>query len=376
MNKSKKNIYDKLGVKPIINGAGTKTRFSGPILDPDTMEAMREASLVSVNLVDLIDKVGEYIAKVTHSEAGMVTNGAASGVVLSIAACMTGSNKAKVMKLPDSSRMKNEIIIQKIHRGHYSHMYTFTGAKIIEIGDLVNCSIDELEDAINENTAAINFLFGPKIFQTALSFETINRIAKKHNIPLIVDAAAMLPPKENLWKYIEAGADLVTISGGKIIRGPQNSGLLFGRKDLIEAAKMNSSPNHSIGRPHKMSKEDIVGLYTALKKYISSSDEEIYLSCHKKLDMIERAIEHLDAIFIIERKHDFQEFSIPVLLLRYKPGKGDPFVFINQIRKRNRPIYLEFNKHYSSVVINVFSMSKEDCHIVSESIIQITKAQK
>ncbi|MEN9391245.1 MAG: hypothetical protein RL017_543, partial [Pseudomonadota bacterium] len=258
-----KNIYKQLGVKTLIHAAGTKSAIGGSRMSEDVLKAIEEASKYFVSITELNRKIGEYIAEITGAEAGMVTSGAASGVVLSMAACMTGTNIHKVRKLPNSEGMKNQLILQKIHRGSYSHMYTFPGAEIVEIGDFNDCLIEELEGAYTDSTAAVGYLLGPRVSRIGLSLSQMVESAHKKNIPVIVDAAAMLPPKTNLKKYITEGADLVVFSGGKLIHGPQATGLLFGRKDLVEAAYTNANPNHAIGRPHKVSKEDMVGLYIA-----------------------------------------------------------------------------------------------------------------
>jgi L-seryl-tRNA(Ser) seleniumtransferase len=367
-------IYQELGVRTIIQASGTKTSYSGPRLDDEVIEAMQQASKSSVDIVELNKKVGEYIAQITHSEAGMVTSGAASGIVLSTAACMTGNNPAKAKKLPDASDMKNEVIMQKIHRGHYSHLYTHAGAKIIEVGDLVSVTAHDMEYAINEKTAAINFLIGPKIYQTGLSFEAVAAIAQKNKIPLIVDAAAMLPPKENLWKYIEAGADLVTFSGGKIIRGPQNSGLLFGKKELVEAAMLNASPNNAIGRAHKLSKEDIVGLYTALKKFMQCDEEELYRQCREKIQRITPFFEPLHEHIALAIEHDFHEFSVPVLLVSSKSVALNMEKLAGLLKNHDPAIYLEYHKRSQSIVIHPFALEYDEPEIVGEEIAGLIKS--
>ena len=200
------NIYNEIGIEPVINAAGTKTTYGGTQMAEDVIEAMRIAAYNFVSIEELNRKVGDYIAKVTNSEAGMVTSGAASGVVLSIAACMTSTNEALIKQLPNTygiKGIKNEVILQKIHMGAYAHMYSFTGCKIKEIGNINNCSISELQYAINDNTAAIAYLFGPRILRNGLSLSEVVSIAKKYSVPVIVDAAATLPPKSNLSEYIK-----------------------------------------------------------------------------------------------------------------------------------------------------------------------------
>lgn len=367
-------IYAELGVKTIIQAGGTKTSFSGPRLHKDVLDAMQVAARSSVDIAELNRKVGEYIARITRSEAGMVTSGAASGIVLSIAACMTGRSLARAKQLPDTTGLKNEVIMQKIHRGHYSHLYTHSGASIVEIGDLVSCTVEDLEYAINERTAAINFLFGPKIYQTGLSLETVAGVAKKHGIPLIVDAAAMLPPKENLWRYIEAGADLVTFSGGKVINGPQNTGLLFGKKELIEAALVNASPNNSIGRPHKLSKEDIVGLYVALKKFMMLNEEDLYDACREKLNRIIPFFLHLLNEISCTIEHDFHEFSVPVLLVQSKNGLSLEKM-TGLLKQSDPPIYLEYHKKTEALVVNPFSLEYDEPEMVGAAMARLLEEQ-
>jgi L-seryl-tRNA(Ser) seleniumtransferase len=266
-------MYQKLGVTPIIHAAGTTTRYGGSLMRPETIEAMREAAQTFVNIDELNAAAGAAIAQLLGAEAAFVTAGAAAGLVLQAAACMTGDDAARVARLPDTTGMKNEFIIQRLHRFQYDQAFRLAGGTLVDIGLGRRTQPYELEDAITAQTAAVIYLYSPFTSPPgALSFETICEIAHQHGVPVIVDAASMLPPRQNLFKHLRLGADLVNFSGGKGIRGPQSTGILAGRRDLIRAVALNNSPNAGVGRPAKTSKEEIVGLVTALELFLAEDE--------------------------------------------------------------------------------------------------------
>ena len=263
-------FYERLGVKPIINARSWVTVAGGSIIPEPAKRAMEEASRHFVDMHELNSKAGEVIARITGAEAGLVTAGSGAGMLLQAAACITGRDPAKVWKLPNTKGMSNQIVIHRMQRVSYDRNFRAAGAKIVEIGNTGNTEPWELEDAINQKTAAVAYIVGP-VKSGTLSLEKVVEIAHSHEVPVIVDAAAMLPPVENLTKYINAGADMVSFSGGKGIMGPQSTGVLCGRKELIEAAVMNAAPNsQGIGRPAKVSKENIAGLITALELFVDT----------------------------------------------------------------------------------------------------------
>ncbi|MBI3696793.1 MAG: selenocysteine synthase [Acidobacteria bacterium] len=260
------NIYQELGIRPVINCRGTHTVLGASKKWPDLDAAMAEASRSFVLLSEVQEKVGERLSKLIGTESAMVTTGAAGAIALGAYACLTGSDVKKVRQLPDLEGMKSEVVIQKVHRNGYDHAVRTAGVKIVEVE-----TREQLEAAAGPSTAMMYFLGGTTgdwAFETPLSLEECVAVGRRAGFPVLVDAANMLPPWENIRKVAAAGAELIAISGGKHMRGPQCSGILAGRKDLIAAALLNSSPNSdSSGRPMKVGREEMVGVWLAAEKY-------------------------------------------------------------------------------------------------------------
>jgi L-seryl-tRNA(Ser) seleniumtransferase len=267
-----KDYYNELGVPKAINAAGTLTRFGGCRVWPEAADAMAKAAQSFVDIDLLHRKAGEYIAQLLHVESALVTSGASAGLVQSTAACIAGTDPYLRNRLPGNPPERSEVIIQRIHRNPYDNAIPTAGAKFVEIGDAIRTYAWDLENSIRERTAAILYSLDAEMMDASLSLETTLKIAHAHNIPVIVDAAAELPPKSNLWTLVQRGADLVVFSGGKDIRGPQSSGLLVGRKDLLEAAHFNGAPHYGVGRPMKASKELVVGFVAALECYLAEDE--------------------------------------------------------------------------------------------------------
>jgi D-glucosaminate-6-phosphate ammonia-lyase len=262
------DIYAELGVRKVINGNATLTMFGGSLMPPVVLAAMQAAAQYFVNIDELQEKVGRKIAEWTHNEAAYVSCGAAAGLVLSTAACIAGLDEEKRGRLPYTDGMKNEVIVHRCGRVGYDFAIRQAGGKLVEIGDAHGASAAQMEDAINERTAAVFVFYKNLMMQGQVPLEEQIAIARRHSLPLIIDAAAQLPPVENLWNFTRMGADLVLISGGKGLCGPQSSGLILGRRDLIEACAYNACPRPFIGRPMKAGKEEIVGLMTAVRWYL------------------------------------------------------------------------------------------------------------
>jgi L-seryl-tRNA(Ser) seleniumtransferase len=253
-------VYSRLGVRTFINAVGTLTTLSGSLMPPEVRKAMDEASRNFVTIHELQDKVGKRLAELTGAQAAFVTAGASAALCLSSCAVTAGKDRAKMAQLPDLKGMKSEFIIQKAHRNSYDHAFRMVGAKLIEVE-----TADDVRRAINEKTAALTMVLSHNSLGHKVELDQMIEIAHKAGLPLILDAAAEVPPPENLSKFVKMGADLVAFSGGKNLRGPQCSGILMGRKDLIEAAYANSAPNNYLARVAKVGKEEIVGLLTAVE---------------------------------------------------------------------------------------------------------------
>ncbi len=262
-SKGSRDYFRDLGVRPFINAAGTYTAMTASLMPPEVMSAIAYASKHYVMLDELQDKVGERIASLVHSEAAMVTSGAASALTLGTAAVLTGTDHQKIIDLPDLTHMKSEVIIQKSHRFGYEHAVRNCGIRFVEVE-----TREDLERAISDKTAMMLF-YNNNNKEGRIRDEEFAELGRKHGVPTLNDAAADVPPVENLWKYTKMGFDLVAFSGGKGIRGPQSAGLLLGRKDLIAAARLNAPPNgNTIGRGMKVNKEEVLGMLVALELYL------------------------------------------------------------------------------------------------------------
>lgn len=264
---SSAEIYTRLGVHPVINAIGTVTVLGGVIMPPEVVAAMDEAARHFISMPELLEKSGEHIARLLGVEAAVVTTGAAGAITLATAACVTGKDSEKIRQLPDTRGMRNEVIMQKSHHCGYEAQMLLVGTKIIEVETRL-----ELESAITDRTAMLFFLNKAEPDGKIRREEWVS-LGKKHRIPTFTDAAADLPPKSHLLEYCHMGFDLVAFSGGKGLLGPQCSGLLIGRKDLVDAARINSSPFGGIGRGMKVGKEEIIGLIAALERYLKVDHE-------------------------------------------------------------------------------------------------------
>jgi L-seryl-tRNA(Ser) seleniumtransferase len=258
------NPYTKIGVRPFINLTATYTINGGTLTLPEVKKAMEEASHFSVNLDELMDKVGARIAELLGSEGAIVSSGAAAALTHATAACVAGADPELMKQLPDLTGLKNEVIMPKQSRNEYDHAIRTTGVQIIEVD-----SPQEFHNALGRRTAMIAVL-GSGEARGKVRLEEIVEAGRKHGIPVLVDAAAELPLKPN--PYLSRGADLVAYSGGKIIRGPQCAGLLLGRKDLIKAAWVNSAPHHAFGRMMKVGKEEVMGMLAAIETWTNKRD--------------------------------------------------------------------------------------------------------
>jgi D-glucosaminate-6-phosphate ammonia-lyase len=292
-------IYDDLGVVPLINACGTVTRLSGGMMAPEVAEAMRQASLACVDMVQLQAAACRVIRQATGAEAGIVTSGASAAVMLGAAACLAGLDPGRMNLLPDVPDGRCEFVVVRSQRNMYDRALVVAGGRIVEVGipdrfsgpGVRDAGVWEIEDAIGKDTAGVYYL---AVKQSRPGLREVAAAAHRHGVPVLVDAAAQLPPAENLRRFLADGADLVCFSGGKAIGGPQSSGILCGRADLVASAllqmldldveqenwvtppefghlaQLRGLPHHGIGRSCKVGKEEIAGLLVALQRFTAT----------------------------------------------------------------------------------------------------------
>lgn len=259
-----RDFFKELGLRTFINAAGTYTSMTGSLMHREVTDAISYGATEYVNLDELHDKVGERIAQLLECEYATVSSGAFGAMTIGLAGVMCGMDEKKVAQLPDTTGLKNEVIVQKGHSIGYTHALINTGAKIVEI-----TTAKELEKAINKNTAMLWFL-NANTDNGEIRWEEFVALGKKHNIATFIDCAADVPPVENLFKFTKLGFDLVAFSGGKGIRGPQSAGLLLGKRKYIEAARLHTPPRGTtIARGMKVNKEEVLGMLVALELYLA-----------------------------------------------------------------------------------------------------------
>ncbi len=285
-------VYQKLGVKTYINAYGTLTTLSGTLMPPEVIGAMAEASQNFVEIHDLQDKVGRRLAELTGAEAAFVTSGAAAALCLATCAVTAGDDPVKMKQLPDLTGMKSEMVIQKAHRNPYDHAFRMVGVRLVEAE-----TAEEVRRAIHAKTAALVMVLSHNSLGHKVGLEQMIEIAHGAGVPLILDAAAEVPPAGNLRKFVKMGADLVAFSGGKNLRGPQCSGLLMGRQELIRKAYANSSPNNYFARIAKVGKEEIAGLLAAVELALSKDLDAQFREYHAMLDRVASRVKDVPTVF-------------------------------------------------------------------------------
>jgi len=375
------DYYEKLGVSTFINAAGTYTVLTASIMPAEVQAAIAIASKRPVHLLELQDAAGEYLAKRLKCGGALVTSGAAGALTVGTAACITLGNKPAIESIPtDMAGLKNEVIVQKAHRYDYDHALRNCGIRYVQVE-----TMDEYEKAFTDKTVMTHFFNaadGGKI-----SREDWIRVAHKHGVPCFNDAAADVPPISNLWNYTQMGFDLVTFSGGKGLRGPQCTGLLLGRKDLIDAAKQNNSPrSNTVGRGLKVAKEEIVGLVAAVDWFLSQDDAKLEVEFQKRADLIAARVKTLPTVkaqsFIPEIAN-----HVPHLLITYdqnrikisatevlqKMREGNPRVELNP-GTGGAPASAGLPGGPNSIIVGVWMLQPGEDAIVANRLHEVLKA--
>ncbi|MBI3207728.1 MAG: aminotransferase class V-fold PLP-dependent enzyme [Candidatus Solibacter usitatus] len=353
-------VYERLGVKPVINGMGTVTVLGGSLMPPEVLRAMDDAARHFVHLPALQQKAGEKLAKLLNVPAAMVTGGAAASITVATVACLARGDKAKLRKLPDAGA-RNEVIQQKSHVSGYEHQMTLAGAKVIVVE-----SREELMRALGPRTAMMFYLNKHEHDGKVKRDEWV-RIAKERGIPTFNDAAADVPPKENLWNYVNKdGFDLVAFSGGKGMLGPQSAGLLLGRKDLIDAATEAQSPHGGIGRGMKVGKEEIVGMVATVERYLrvdhAAEERELDRRVTEMLTVVSK-------VSGVNAKKEVPQIAnqVPHLLLEWDESKTK--VSAKQVHDRliagDPPIYTLLQGR-GRIMVSVWMMSGTEHRVVAK----------
>jgi L-seryl-tRNA(Ser) seleniumtransferase len=315
------DYYEKLGVPTIINAAGTYTTLTAACMPPVVLAAVQKAALHPVRLQDLQTRSGEYIAKRLQCEGAVVTSGASGAITLATAACLQNANNIDFMAMPQAiDGMKNQVIVQRAHRYGYDHAMFLCGARVTEV-----VTLDDYKRACAAGNAVMTNFFNAaeeedgEAGTAQIGREEWLRIAHEHNIPCHIDAAADMPPISNLWKYTGMGFDLVAFSGGKGMRGPQNAGLLLGKKHLIDLAQQNNNPNEGVGRGMKVAKEQIVGMVAAVDWVLSHTEESMQGDYQKRVDLIVAGMKGIPSVTtetVVPRIAN----HVPHLLIRFDPS--------------------------------------------------------
>ena len=342
-------VYERLGIRPIINGNGTQTTLGGSIMDPETAQAMHDASRTMVVIEELNQKAGEIIAEHTGAESGIVTAGAAAALLVQAAAVIAGLDPERIFRLPDTTEMPNEIVIKRSHHSEFTQSWREAGAELVWVGG----DDDEIEAGISEQTVALGFIASRGNPDSFEGLDSMIRIAHRYSLPVLVDAAAMLPPAEILRRFIDHGAELVVYSGGKAIRGPQSTGILCGRQELVVAAAANNSPNHAIGRPAKVAREEIVGLVVALERYVQRDHEAEMQTWHDQAQIIADTVSTASGVKAMIVQDDWVR-PVPEVSISFTSqfsgrtahqivedlAKGDPAIIIEASRRADEDIFV------------------------------------
>ena len=358
-------LHQSLGVTRRINAAGTLTRLGGSLMAPEVLAAMVEAASHSVDIAEMQTAASARIAAATGAQAGIVTSGASAALTLATAACLARWDVARMAVLPDTSGMPNQVLMARTQRNSYDHAIRVAGAHIVDIGHndrgtgagIRGLEAWEIEAAINPQTIA--FVFAANA-QSLPDLPTVIETLHAHQLPVIVDAAAQLPPRDNLRRFITAGADLVLFSGGKAIGGPQASGILAGRRDLIgsalvqmmdmdvhpqtwsaspliDRAAMRGIPHHGIGRGFKVGKEEIAGLLCALDRFANRDEAAFAARLRERLTAIAGALTGAGQVLTVQLDLPTDDAGIPTLVLQVN---GSAEAFSRALQHGDPPVHL------------------------------------
>ena len=392
-------VYDDLGVKTLINAKGTATRLSGGIMRPEVAAAMVEASQACVDIAELQAAASRIIAAATGAEAGYVASGASACLLIGAAACITGLDPGRMARLPDTTGMKNQCVMVRSQRNFYDHAIRAAGLKIVEVGlpdryagaGVRDAEAWEIDDAITDDTACVFYVADA---QSRPSLPEVVAVAHARNVPVLVDAAAQLPPQDNLRRFISEGADLVAFSGGKALGGPQASGILAGRRELVMAAalqhldldvfwdmwsppptlidkyRLKGAPQHGIGRSCKAGKEEIVGLLTALHLFISEGDAARHARWLKDCETIAATLDGF--LVTITGSNDIG--AVPAVEITLDPERMSPTELCMRLLSGEPTVALDpALRDKGIVIVNPMCLRPGDAELAGQQIARVLR---
>jgi len=366
----KKDYFKELGIRTFINAAGTYTSMTGSLMPKEVIDAISYGSLEYVNLDELQDKVGERIAQLLNCEYATVSSGCFGAMSIAMAGVMSGKDPKKIKQLPDVTGLKHEVILQESHSIGYSQALTNVGAKLVKVK-----TSEDLEKAINEKTAMLWFL-NANTDNGEIKWEEFVSLGKKHNIPTFIDCAADVPPVENLFKFTRMGFDMVAFSGGKGLRGPQSAGLLLGRRNYIEAARLHTPPRgETIGRGMKVNKEEVLGMLAALELYLARDHKAEWEMWEKQINLISDSAKSIDGVQTIIHVPPHAN-HVPSLKIRWDENKVK--ISPNEVREklRNGTPSIETVGNKNEIGITTWMMVPGQEKIVAKKIQKILKTYK
>ena len=368
--KLNRDYFKELGIRTFINAAGTYTSMTGSLMPKEVINAINYGSLEYVNLDELQDKVGERIAELLECEYATVSSGCFGAMSIAMAGVMSGKDPKKIKQLPDTTGLRNEVILQESHTIGYAQALTNVGAKLVKVK-----TAEELENAINEKTAMLWFL-NANTDRGDIKWEEFVSLGKKHNIPTFIDCAADVPPVDNLFKFTRIGFDMVAFSGGKGLRGPQSAGLLLGKKEYIEAARLHTPPRgETIGRGMKVNKEEVLGLLAALELYLSKDHQAEWKMWEDQIDLISESAKSISGVETTIHVPPHAN-HVPSLKIRWNQSKVN--ISPDNVRKilREGSPSIETVGNKNEIGITTWMMVPGQEKIVAKKIKKILKSHK
>jgi D-glucosaminate-6-phosphate ammonia-lyase len=375
LSEQAERLYAKLGVRPVINAAGAYTVLGGSMLSPAVQAAMDTAGYRFADMQALLDASGREIASLLDADAAYVTAGAAASLALAAAACLTRRHRGHLGRLPDTTEIANEIIVQKNSRQKYDRCLTIAGARIVEAGDNDGLNLEALQGAMGANTVAVHYL-APGAARGTPTVEDLLAVAHQHDLPLIVDAAGQTYPLDNMRKYARLGADLVCYAG-KYFDAPQSTGLILGREDLVELAAANgfigfeTSASLTLGRGMKVDRQEIFGCVVALREWLSIDHEQRLTRYSERIDTILaelRGLEGIEAFRVSEREIPTPQLRDGVRVVFGTLRKSAKAV-AHDLREGEPSIWTHVNG--DSLDVSVGFMHDEDAEIVGRRLGQV-----